>query len=239
VVQERQLVRLGGERPVDLDVRVVAATNRDLRSATASREFREDLYFRLSTFKLRVPPLRERRGDILPLVARLLVRHADGGRVLSLSADAQACLHAHDWPGNVRELENVVMRALVLCTGEVIHPAHLMFDEPAAPAGPAVAAAAPEDSAASAARAAPAEVHEPVAMHPVFVPSEFSAPDLESEALPANLQQAVQMNEQQLIMAAIQSTYSRMEAARKLGISPRTLRYKLAKLKGNGLALSV
>ena len=241
VLQEKQLVRLGGERPLDLDVRVVAATNRDLRAATASREFREDLYFRLSTFKLRVPPLRERPGDILPLVARLLVRHAEGGRVLTLSESAQACLQAHPWPGNVRELENVVMRALVLCTGEVITTEHLMFDEPAPQPLGQVAAAAPAALAAPVASPEPLRAPEPTpaAMarpQEAFVPL-FAAPEAAAPCEPASLQHAVQMNEQQLIMAAIQSTYSRMEAARKLGISPRTLRYKLAKLKGSGAAV--
>ncbi len=238
VLQERQLMRLGGERPLELDVRVVAATNRDLRSSTQRREFREDLYFRLSTFKMRVPPLRERPGDILPLVLRLLMRHAVGGQVLSVSAEAQARLKSHAWPGNVRELENVVMRALVLCSGDVITPEHLMFDEPL----PGLATeAAPQPVQAQPMLA------EPVALNQPDQPSqpaqaewaEAATPAAAPHAIeePASLQLAVQMSEQQLIMAAIQSTYSRMDAARKLGISPRTLRYKLAKLKGGGVAV--
>ncbi|MEZ7846986.1 MAG: sigma-54 dependent transcriptional regulator [Polaromonas sp.] len=241
VLQERQIVRLGGERPIDLDVRLVVATNKDLRAAIAAREFREDLYFRISTFKLRVPPLRERPGDILPLVARLLARHANNNRVMSINAQAQACLQAYAWPGNVRELENVVLRALVLCTEEVITPAHLMFDDampllPQMPQMPQVAlmpplpvvAAAPVIQSAEAFYAAPL---------PDFLKADAgwnaeamlaTAPSAQT----ASLQAAVKSNEHQLIMAAIQTTFSRMEAARKLGISPRTLRYKLAKLKG-------
>ncbi len=255
VLQERQLVRLGGERAIDLDVRVLAATNKDLRQAMARREFREDLYFRLSTFKLRVPPLRERPGDILPLVARLLARHAHDGRVPRISPEAQASLQAHTWPGNVRELENVVLRAVVLCTSDEITPAHLMFDEPAGIELP------------SAALRSPAETFDPGASGPVgpamsvplapgqasgFQPQTFMPP-LEPAGggggqaaasvpvgmpEPASLQQAVQMNEHQLILAAIQSTISRMDAARKLGISPRTLRYKIAKLRESGLAFN-
>ncbi|MFM7342779.1 MAG: sigma-54 dependent transcriptional regulator [Betaproteobacteria bacterium] len=252
VLQERQLVRLGGERAIDLDVRVLAATNKDLRQAMAQREFREDLYFRLSTFKLRVPPLRERPGDILPLVARLLARHAHEGRVPMVSPEAQACLQAHTWPGNVRELENVVLRAVVLCTGDEITPAHLMFDEPA------------QIAAAASRRPLPVEPSDPGSGSPAttvpiaasqasgFEPQTFTA--ALSEAMPpladcvspagagsqepTSLQQAVQMNEHQLIMAAIQSTLSRMDAARKLGISPRTLRYKIAKLRESGLAFN-
>jgi two-component system response regulator FlrC len=230
ILQERQVVRLGGERPIELDVRLVVATNKDLRVAIAAREFREDLYFRISTFKLRVPPLRERPGDILPLVARLLARHVNSNRGLSINAQAQACLQAYAWPGNVRELENVVLRALVLCTDDVITPAHLMFDD-ALPAQMQPAPAAPTMPSADAFYPAPL---------PDFLKTEtvWSAEAMLATTPPADcgsLQDAVKSNEHQLIMAAIQSTFSRMEAARKLGISPRTLRYKLAKLKGQAL----
>ena len=250
VLQERQLVRLGGERAIDLDVRVLAATNKDLRQAMAQREFREDLYFRLSTFKLRVPPLRDRPGDILPLVARLLARHAQDGRVLAISQEAQAQLQAHRWPGNVRELENVVLRAVVLCPGDVILPGHLMFDEPAELSAPAPAVPSPEpvrtEPVAAAAPVAPfmtspSEGAGFAPASPLTLPAASAdgaqiggAGSLES----ASLQQAVQINEHQLILAAIQSTLSRMDAARKLGISPRTLRYKIAKLRESGLALN-
>ena len=89
VLQEKKLNRLGGEASIDLDVRVIAATNKDLRQAIEAREFREDLYFRISTFRLRIQPLRERPGDIVPLVLQSLARHAKGNVPLSLSADAQ------------------------------------------------------------------------------------------------------------------------------------------------------
>jgi two-component system response regulator FlrC len=238
VLQERQLTRLGGERALDIDVRVLAATNRDLRAATASREFREDLYFRLSTFKLRVPALRERPGDILPLAARLLMRHAEGGRALSVSVQAQDCLKNHPWPGNVRELENVVMRALVLCTGEVILPEHLMFDDaawaPSVSASPVVVAPS-EVPGAVADNAQRISSSGPSIWSPANPPAQA---DFDTTDEPANLHQAVQMNEQQLILAAVQSTYSRLEAAAKLGISPRTLRYKMAKLKVGAPALA-
>jgi two-component system response regulator FlrC len=247
VLQERQIVRLGGERPIELDVRLVVATNKDLRAAIAAREFREDLYFRISTFKLRVPPLRERPGDILPLVARLLARHANPtpshqhSRGLSVNAEAQACLLAYLWPGNVRELENVVLRALVLCSGDLITPAHLMFDD-----------ALPDMPRDTSAAAAPAPQPIPLPALAASLPTAaafYATPvtnfmktdagwNTQAMLAPAtaadtgSLQDAVKSNEHQLIMAAIQSTFSRMEAAHKLGISPRTLRYKLAKLKG-------
>jgi two-component system response regulator FlrC len=252
VLQERQLVRLGGERAIDLDVRVLAATNKDLRQAMAQREFREDLYFRLSTFKLRVPALRERPGDVLPLVARLLARHAHNGRVPMVSPEAQACLRAHTWPGNVRELENVVLRAVVLCTGDEITPAHLMFDEPApleAVPSPRPRPVEPSDpGSGSPATTVPMAPSQATHFEAQTFPADLSQamPPVGDAGLqadagpqePTSLQQAVQMNEHQLIMAAIQTTLSRMDAARKLGISPRTLRYKIAKLRESGLAFN-
>ncbi len=226
VLQERQLTRLGAERCVTVDVRVVAATNKDLRQAILAREFREDLYFRISTFKLRVPALRDRPGDIMPLVAQLLARHAKDD-IFTVSAHAQSLLLGYAWPGNVRELENVVQRAVVLCTDAQIDAHHLMFDDghyDHAPAQPARA-----------------ERHDNLKLNTEFVPDATDV--LCDEELTAlmhypsgsgvgHLQTAVKSNEHQLIMAAIQNTESRIEAARQLGISPRTLRYKLAKLKG-------
>jgi two-component system response regulator FlrC len=224
VLQERQLTRLGAERTVLVDVRVVAATNKDLRTAMAAREFREDLYFRISTFKLRVPPLRERPGDILPLVAALLIRHGGEGRQFSVSAEAQTQLLAYGWPGNVRELENVVQRAVVLCNGPCIEAQHLMFDDLAPTQGVATCAAPNLPPS-------PTVLREPFDIHlPDSAPGEPQT--FVPQQVAANLQAAVKSNEHQLILAAIQSTDSRMEAAKKLGISPRTLRYKLAKLKG-------
>jgi len=229
VLQERQLTRLGAERCVTVDVRVVAATNKDLRQAIVAREFREDLYFRISTFKLRVPALRDRPGDIMPLVSQLLTRHAKD-QTFSVSAHAQSMLLGYAWPGNVRELENVVQRAVVLCADGQIDVHHLMFDDG-------------HFDSASVPSAAPARL-DGMPVTALFTPE---TPELLcDEELTAlmhypsasgvgHLQTAVKSNEHQLIMAAIQNTESRIEAARQLGISPRTLRYKLAKLKGNEL----
>jgi two-component system response regulator FlrC len=227
VLQERQLTRLGSEHAVAVDVRVIAATNKDLRQAIVAREFREDLYFRISTFKLRVPPLCDRPGDILPLVAQLLMRHAKDIQ-FTVSAAAQAQLMAYRWPGNVRELENVVQRAVVLCPDGHIDVMHLMFDD-----GPLTAAhltlnGSTQDSFVQ------SEVHATVAPQsfaaaaPASAPMTVTAPEANTSS---NLQEAVKSSEHQMILAAIQTTDSRMEAAAKLGISPRTLRYKLAKLK--------
>ena len=224
VLQERQLTRLGAEHAVAVDVRVIAATNKDLRQAIVAREFREDLYFRISTFKLRVPALRHRPGDILPLVAQLLTRHAKDIQ-FTLSAEAQAQLLAYPWPGNVRELENVVQRAVVLCPDGHIDVNHLMFDDATLTPEHLDLAAAPFERQETAATLAVTPTPHSMAM---AMPDAMPATDINSAG---NLQEAVKSNEQQLILAAIQTTESRMEAAAKLGISPRTLRYKLAKLK--------
>ncbi len=239
VLQERLLTRLGSERQVAIDVRIIAATNKDLRVAIADREFREDLYFRISTFKLRVPPLRERRGDILPLVASLLLRHAPNAQAFSLSDEAQAQLLAYPWPGNVRELENVVQRAVVLCTDQHIEAHHLMFDD-AADLHMGMShdlAPVPVPETFQNFNAARTNQHESVRpAHQFGMPTEaLRFPDTsnaeDNAVIASNLQEAVKSSEHQMILAAIQTTESRMEAAAKLGISPRTLRYKLAKLK--------
>ncbi len=234
VLQERQLTRLGSERRIELDVRVIAATNKDLREAIALREFREDLYFRISTFKLRIAPLRERAGDILPLAACLLQRLAPAGQgAYSLHPQAQALLLGYAWPGNVRELENVMQRAVVLCADQQIRPEHLMFDAPLAMAqAPAAAPNAVPAAPLAAAPLPPAQADWSAALH-------SPAPNVTTpEPLAERLHDAVRHNEHQLILAAIEATNSRIEAARKLGISPRTLRYKLAKLKAQPLAMT-
>jgi transcriptional regulator with GAF, ATPase, and Fis domain len=106
---------------------VVAATNRDLQQAVAERQFREDLFFRLSVFPIEIPPLRRRRGDILPLAEAFLDRYARemGRRGMKLSDEAKEALAEHRWPGNVRELQNCLERAVILCDGASIRPEHL------------------------------------------------------------------------------------------------------------------
>ena len=226
VLQERQLTRLGGQNLIQLNVRIVAATNKDLRLAMAEREFREDLYFRISTFKLRVPPLRERKGDILPLVASLLLRHAPNAQDFTLSDEAQAQLLAYPWPGNVRELENVVQRAVVLCADQHIESHHLMFDD----ATDMQMHLSHELVAAPVASATPVSSF---SMPTQALPFPDTSATEDNSFIASNLQEAVKTSEHQMILAAIQTTESRMEAAAKLGISPRTLRYKLAKLKAD------
>ncbi|MBU3647051.1 MAG: sigma-54-dependent Fis family transcriptional regulator, partial [Limnohabitans sp.] len=247
VLQEKQLNRLGGEATIDLDVRVIAATNKDLKLAIEQREFREDLYFRISTFRLRIQPLKDRPGDIVPLVTQSLARHVKGGVPFTVTPDAQVLLQNYPWPGNVRELENVVQRAVVLSGGRTISPAHLMFDdaqmdEQAMPAMSAIPVELPA-AFADAAPATPAPAPSAAAAPAHFMPAAtYAAAPIEvreAPAVPVNLEHAVKASELQVIMAAIQSTDSRMEAAAKLGISPRTLRYKLAQLRERGMTEGV
>jgi DNA-binding NtrC family response regulator len=129
VLQEREIKPVGGDRPVAIDVRVVAATNKDLKALVARGQFREDLYWRLAVFPIQVPPLRERKEDIPLLAAHILAKRRGaaksfaGGEVpypTQITAKALQRLMAYKWPGNIRELENVLSRAAILCDGEMI-----------------------------------------------------------------------------------------------------------------------
>jgi two-component system response regulator FlrC len=227
VLQERQLTRLGGQSTIHLNVRIVAATNKDLKLAIAEREFREDLYYRIATFRMRLLPLCERPGDIIPLAVQCLTQQDHPA--WRLHPQAQAMLLQYPWPGNVRELENVMRRAMVLCTDHHVTPDHLMFDDwltftaPAA-LSPTMPVAAPLNR----------EHHDA----PAACKTDNVAPVPPDNDPPADLQSAVRMNERQVIMAMLASTPSKTEAAKRLGISPRTLRYKMAQLREHGLSMA-
>ena len=134
VLQEGELLRVGGTKPRKVSVRVVAATNRQLRDEVNSGRFREDLFFRLSVIPLQIAPLRNRKEDILPLARFFIHRHsAETGRTLSISAEAEQALLQHPWPGNVRELENAIERSVILSQNEVIKPEDLLLEKKAAP----------------------------------------------------------------------------------------------------------
>jgi DNA-binding NtrC family response regulator len=131
LVQEKEFDRVGGTETRQVDVRLVTATNRDLRAMVAAREFREDLYFRLSVIEVSIPPLRARRDDILPLAESFLEKFSrDAGRrrPLTLSPESVRALTRHAWPGNVRELQNGIERAVILCGGDVVEPEHLRIE---------------------------------------------------------------------------------------------------------------
>jgi transcriptional regulator with GAF, ATPase, and Fis domain len=122
VLETRTIERLGNPRPVSVDVRIVAATNRDLAAAVHAGRFREDLFYRLNVFPITIPPLRERREDI-PLFVQAFVDElagAMGRRIDDIDADSIAGLQAYDWPGNVRELRNVVERAMIMASGPTL-----------------------------------------------------------------------------------------------------------------------
>jgi Nif-specific regulatory protein len=127
VLQEKEFQRLGGSRVQKADVRVIAATNRDLSAALARGDFREDLYYRLRVFEIALPPLRERKEDILPLAESFVeeIGKTVGRPCAGISKEARDALLAHSWPGNVRELRNAIERAIILCEGGLIASAHL------------------------------------------------------------------------------------------------------------------
>src|SRR5579859_1745168 len=144
VLQERELERVGGNRTIKVDVRVIATTNRRLEESVERKEFREDLYFRLNVVPIHVAPLRERLEDVPLLARQFLQRYSrkHGVRVRGISEDCLAALSAHRWPGNVRELQNVIERAVILCNeGAMLEPEHLGFTpqsaKPAKPVAPA------------------------------------------------------------------------------------------------------
>lgn len=142
VLQEGEIDRVGGRNPVPVDVRVVSTSNRDLKAHIREGGFREDLFYRLNVIPLRIPPLRERSGDVVLLADYFLSRYAaeNNKQGLELGYEANRLLVSHSWPGNVRELQNTMERAVLLAQGSKIIPSDLMFDDqltaPPPPAGP-------------------------------------------------------------------------------------------------------
>lgn len=196
VLQEKEVERLGSRKTVALDVRVIATSNRDLRTAVDNGEFREDLYYRLNVFPISWLPLAKRSGDIVPLSEHLIARHSVN-TVPKLTAAARNKLMTHAWPGNVRELENVIQRALILSQGEHIDASDLMI-----------------------------EFNDQVPEMPTQVAQE------DSSLLGSELRQ----QEHQIILDTLVSCNGkRKDVAEKLGISPRTLRYKLARMREDGI----
>src|SRR4051812_24521752 len=125
-LEEKRFERVGGTTPLQVDVRVVAATNRNLKAAVAARQFREDLYFRLSVFPISIPPLRERPGDIATLARHFVDKFSrDLNKHVHFAPAVFEELQTYPWPGNVRELQNCIERAVILCDGDTIHSRHL------------------------------------------------------------------------------------------------------------------
>ena len=191
VLQEREVERIGSHRRIQLDVRVIATTNRDLAAEVREGRFREDLFYRLNVFPVRIPPLRERPRDVLALASRLIARHGKGTKTPVLSAAAESALTQHHWPGNVRELDNVIQRGLVLCRGRTLEPAHLAIGDAATPVSAGTAG-----------------------------PLTDTLKEREAIAIRAALER---------------NNGKRAAAAADLGISARTLRYKIARLRAAGV----
>ena len=135
VLQEREFQRLGGTRLLKANIRVIAATNRDLRKAVERGDFREDLFYRLGVFDIQIPPLRDRPSDIVPLSESFLqeIGKSFGRPPAGLTRDARQALIQYEWPGNVRELRNVLERAAILCDGALIDPEHLKLQSARSP----------------------------------------------------------------------------------------------------------
>ena len=197
VIQEREIERVGGSRTVPVDVRIIATTNRDLLEAVADGHLREDLYYRLNVVPVRLPALRERPLDIVPLARALLGRAArEMHRAIpKLTPAAELKLTSHTWSGNVRELDNLMQRALVMQPGHQVGADDLLFESQA----------------------------------PLKVPSVTEAPQGE----PC---EDLRSHEQRMILETLEAAGgNRQQVAKQLGISPRTLRYKLARMRDNGI----
>ncbi|MEL6481840.1 MAG: sigma-54 dependent transcriptional regulator [Pseudomonadota bacterium] len=147
-LQQREIEPLGAAKPVGVDIRLVSASNQDLAGMVADGRFREDLYYRISAFPIHLPPLRERREDLLMLAQMFLTRFAaaEGMRITGFSEDAAQLIESADWPGNVRQLQNTVHRAVVLAEGPVIRAEHLVGIETTCRTGSVAADAAARDA---------------------------------------------------------------------------------------------
>jgi len=128
VLQEKKVTPIGGQRDIDVNVRVIATTNRDMLDEVREKKFREDLYYRLNVFPIETHNLSERPDDILPISIALLNRHTENSSLPYINKDAQKILRDYSWPGNVRELENVLQRAIVLCEKNIIEDKDIMID---------------------------------------------------------------------------------------------------------------
>jgi two-component system NtrC family response regulator len=191
VLQEREILRVGGTEVVPVDVRVVAATNRDLEREVRQGRFREDLFYRLNVIPIKLPPLRDRRTDVPLLVEHFLAKHGEPGRTRRVAPQALEALVEYGWPGNVRELESVIERTLLLADDDVIRLVDL-----------------------------PAEVRmrrQSASTVPVDIPED----GLDLEALERSL----------LLQALDKAGGNVTRAARLLGLSRRTLQYRLERLQ--------
>jgi two-component system, response regulator FlrC len=201
VLQEREVERLGGQKTIALDVRVLATSNRNMRNEVKAGRFREDLFYRLNVFPIQIPCLHERSGDVAPLCELLISKHhkSSTAQGVSLHQSALEKLLTHQWPGNVRELDNVIQRSLILKQGDEIVAADIQFENISA------------------------------SSDPLSADNDDSARTLGSE---------MKDHEYNKILAVLHADNgNRQRAAEKLGISQRTLRYKLARMREMGMSV--
>lgn len=216
VLQEREVERIGGKKTIPLDVRVLATSNRNLKESVEDGSFREDLFYRLNVFPLRWKPLRERKGDIVPLAERILAskiaesKNSQVSTVPVLQESAKEKLMAHQWPGNIRELDNVMQRAMILCNQSIITEDDIFIPEDELPFQSEL--------------------------------TSVSAPIAPAPTVPAatGLGEDLKQREFEVILETLRDEGgSKKNTASKLGISPRTLRYKLARMRESGIEFEI
>ncbi len=220
VLQEKEVERIGGTKTIQLDVRVLSASNVDMKMAIQKGNFREDLFYRLNVFPMHLPPLRERPRDIAAIAERLLHRHCGTTRVEPMvSAPAMKRLIEYPWPGNIRELDNVIQRALVMMSGDSIREHDILLDHECL-------------SALGGGK----KIEPPVAEKTMLASEEQVDPVQNSDFKPIEYPLDLKARETQLILETLRLNGGhRQKTAETLNISPRTLRYKLAKLKEQGV----
>lgn len=245
VLQEKEVERIGSTKTIKLDVRVLSASNIDMKESIQSGDFREDLYYRLNVFPMRLPPLRERPRDIAAIAERLIKRHCEAQRVTPfLSAPALKRLIEYRWPGNIRELDNVLQRALLMMSGDSIELQHIFLDEHMEMQFAMNTPETAEESAANGEQAADLDqalrtkeavdetMQQQLSDKQQALAAAFTESNPYEEALPMDLK----ARETQLILQTLRANSGhRQKTAQALNISPRTLRYKIAKLKDQGV----
>ena len=198
VLQEKEVERLGSSKTINLDVRIIATSNRNLKDEVREKRFREDLFYRLNVFPITIPALRHRRDDIIALAEKIIAQYSRAaGQAIQLSEAAADLLCQHSWPGNVRELDNVMQRALILKQGNIIEAQNILLES---------------------------------------VTQDLLTDESDEDA--GKLHSDLRDRETEVIIETLRGFKgSRKKTAEKLGISPRTLRYKLAKLRDAGAPL--
>jgi len=230
VLESRRITRVGATKEIEIDVRVLAATHRDLDAMCATGSFRLDLLFRLNAATLEIPPLRERREDIAPLAARFLrlACKENGCGVRTLSSDARTILEAHSWPGNIRELKNAIERAIAIGEGDEVTIQDLPVRVRGSTSSPATREAAADDDESTSSRGGP----QGQAAQPGREPQSGAHPPRSEAPRGVGLKERMKQIESELILDALSASgENQTEAARLLDVPLRTLQYKIRELE--------